>query len=101
MMNQYSYKPSKRKKDLWKEEGDEVPLIYIPRKPHPVGLMTYIAAIKTENKNPFIINVDVLIVCPQLLIFIKKIFFVFFLLHQIYYTVIFFFLIIFFFLFFF
>lgn len=38
------YQPSKDTKEKAAEKGEPIPVVYIPRKPHPNGLLIYSAA---------------------------------------------------------
>lgn len=56
-----SYKPSSKTKKRKKNGFDEIPVYYIPRKPHSNGLLLYLSATSIESKthlkkNPFILN---------------------------------------------
>ena len=55
------YKPRFETKEKYKKIFDEIPLVYIPRKPHPNGLLIYLSSTGVmvpgkKNKVPFILN---------------------------------------------
>lgn len=43
------YQPSKKIKERAESEGEPIPVVYIPRKPHPNGLLEYLYATYVEN----------------------------------------------------
>jgi hypothetical protein len=48
------YQPSAEIKQLAEQISEPIPVVYIPRKPHPNGLLAYVAA--TYVNHPFISN---------------------------------------------
>lgn len=53
----FSYEPKVETKNKMMNQGDQIPLVYIPRKPHPNGLLTYVLACTTPRSNkPFVLN---------------------------------------------
>ena len=62
-----SYQPSAEVKKIYMTKGEPIPVVYIPRKPHPNGLLNYLSA--TFIKHPRKINrilPFILIVKPHL-----------------------------------
>ena len=56
------YKPRKEIIKKCKNQFDEIPLVYIPRKPHPNGLLIYLSSTEIfipckKNKVPFVLNI--------------------------------------------
>lgn len=43
------YKPAKTTKEKADQEGEPIPVVYIPRKPHPNGLLEYLFATYVNN----------------------------------------------------
>ena len=55
------YKPRSETKEYFKNNYDEIPLVYIPRKPHPNGLLIYLTSTEIfipgrKNKIPFVLD---------------------------------------------
>jgi hypothetical protein len=53
-----AYKPANSRRKKWKKQNNPCPLVFIPRKPHKLGLEAFIAAVKNEEKKPFTIYID-------------------------------------------
>ena len=56
------YKPSNQTKEKYKKNFDEIPLVYIPRKPHPNGLLIYLSSTEVffsyrKNKISFVLDI--------------------------------------------
>ena len=44
----YSFQPSAKIKEMYEKMFDKIPVVYIPRKPHPNGLMCYKATVPSS-----------------------------------------------------
>jgi hypothetical protein len=59
-----AYQPSKEKKAKMEEEGEPIPVVFIPRKPHKNGLLLYsaVGAVRHPNsddkKLPWIVDIE-------------------------------------------
>ena len=63
----WAYKPSKNVLDRLRELNIRIPLVYIPRKPHPNGLMAYQLATKSSTTGlPYILDFIVHRSFPQI-----------------------------------
>lgn len=63
----FAYQPSKTVKAKQKELKDEIPTVYIPRKPHPNGLMVYnVATVSDRTGLPYILAMYPFFKFPQL-----------------------------------
>lgn len=57
------YQPTKEIKSKADEDGEPIPVVYIPRKPHPNGLLEYILAtyidnpIRTDSVLPYVVDI--------------------------------------------
>lgn len=53
----YGYQPSKETKKKYEKKKDPIPVVYIPRKPHPNGLLNYKLVVKSEKtKKPYVLD---------------------------------------------
>ncbi len=54
----YEYHPRKATKKKHEMNGDAIPVTYIPRKPHPNGLLNYKLAFKTAQGRPYVVDFE-------------------------------------------
>lgn len=62
----WDFRPSKKAKEAAEAARDPIPVVFIPRKPHPNGLLCYFIAVKMFNTNlPYVIDLEPHISFPQ------------------------------------
>jgi len=55
----YAYKPRKSTKEKSEKKGDPIPSVYIPRKPHPNGLLNWcLVTVSSTTGLPFVIDFE-------------------------------------------
>jgi len=55
----YSYQPRKATKAKAEEKGAAIPTVYIPRKPHPNGLLNWLCVSKSSTTGlPFVLDFE-------------------------------------------
>lgn len=56
----FAYQPNQATKSKAKQIGEEIPLVYFPRKPHPNGFCAYLTCNKSGLSNkPYCINMQI------------------------------------------
>jgi hypothetical protein len=62
----WDFRPSKAMKERSELARDPIPVVFIPRKPHPNGLLCYYLAVKMFNTNlPYVIDLEPHVSFPQ------------------------------------
>lgn len=62
----WDFRPSKKAKEKAENRKDPIPVVYIPRKPHPNGLLCYFMGTKMFNTNlPYVFDLEPHIQFPQ------------------------------------
>lgn len=64
--NIFKYQPSSEVKEIFKDTPFQIPVVYIPRKPNPNGLLAYsLATLSAETNKPYILMIFPFLKQPQ------------------------------------